>query len=316
VGLDLVRAAVRRIDGDVRVDWTPGRGTTFTIDCTPSLAMLRALLVAVGPQLLAIPSSHVERVSRIGLPDIRRAEGRDVIPTGEGPVPMIPLARLLPPLIGRQPGGSVLAVLLRAGDRRLAVAVDEVLAEQELVLRPLASAWTQSPRVSGAALLASGRVAVVLNAAALVRSGLELAPDGGPGLAATRGQEPVRRRILVVDDSITARTLEQSLLEAAGYDVRTAVDGSDGWNVLQAEGADLVVTDIEMPQLDGFRLCELIRGSRRFRELPIVLVTALESAEHRARGLECGASAYLGKSTFDRDGLLSIVRGLLGEEPG
>ncbi len=299
VGLDLVRAAVRRIDGDVRVDWHAGQRTTFTIDCPPSLATIRALLVGIGAQILAIPSSQVARVVRVPLREVRRAEGRDMILTADGPVPVVPLERLLPPLTGRPPAGSLLAVLLGSDRRRLAVSVDEVLTEQELMLRPLGSASDRLPLVSGAALLPSGHVAVVLNPAVLLRDGLNLAPGAGPALAGAATDVAPARRVLVVDDSLTTRTLERSLLEAAGYDVQMAVDGADGWKMLQEEGADLVVTDIEMPRMDGFRLCELIRGSRRFRELPIVLVTALESAEHRARGLECGASAYLGKSSFD-----------------
>jgi two-component system chemotaxis sensor kinase CheA len=115
----------------------------------------------------------------------------------------------------------------------------------------------------------------------------------------------------VVDDSITTRTLESSVLEAAGYDVMTAVDGADGWRLLQERGADLVVSDVEMPRMDGLQLCETIRASSRFRALPVILVTALETPEHRARGLEIGADAYLGKSSFEQDALLTTVRDLL-----
>jgi two-component system chemotaxis sensor kinase CheA len=146
---------------------------------------------------------------------------------------------------------------------------------------------------------------------ALIAAGLE--PDGAPGLtllqAAPAG--PARRRILVVDDSITTRTLECSILETAGYDVLSAVDGSDGWRVLQEQGADLVVADVDMPRMDGFALCEAVRASRRFAKLPVVLVTAMESPEHRARGLEAGADAYIGKSSFDQQTLLDAIRQLL-----
>jgi two-component system chemotaxis sensor kinase CheA len=119
--------------------------------------------------------------------------------------------------------------------------------------------------------------------------------------------------VLVVDDSLTTRTLERSILEAAGYEVLTAVDGSDGWRVLQEQGSDLVVADVEMPRMDGFALCEAIRASRRFAQLPFVLVTALERPEDRARGLEAGADAYIGKSSFDQESLLETIEQLLGE---
>jgi two-component system chemotaxis sensor kinase CheA len=119
----------------------------------------------------------------------------------------------------------------------------------------------------------------------------------------------------VVDDSITTRTLERSILEAAGYEVLTAADGAEGWRVLQERGCDLVVADVEMPGMDGFALCEAIRGSRLHATLPVVLVTAMESDQHRARGLEAGADAYIGKSSFDQEALLDTIRQLLGEHP-
>jgi two-component system chemotaxis sensor kinase CheA len=121
-----------------------------------------------------------------------------------------------------------------------------------------------------------------------------------------------RHRILVVDDSITTRTLEASVLEAAGFEVITAVDGADAWRLLDERSADLVVSDVEMPRLDGIQLCETMRKSTRFKATPVILVTALETAEDRARGLEAGADAYLAKSSFDQEGLLDTIHQLIG----
>ena len=312
VGLDVVRAAVERIRGSVEVTWVRGRGTTFTLECPPTLATIRALLATVGPHLIAVPTTNVERLLRLRPEEIKHAEGRDVIATPEAPVPLVALARLLPPLVERPAAGPLAVVLLRAGERRLAVVVDELLAEQEIVLRPLDRGRQPLPHVGGAAILGTGRVALVLNPVAIVAAGLGL--GAGPGLAVAEAKPtgPGKRHILVVDDSITTRTLEQSILEAAGYDVRTAVDGADGWKVLQEHGCDLVVADIEMPRMDGFALCEAIRGSKRFKALPVVLVTALETPEHRARGLEVAADAYIGKSSFDQQNLLDTISQLLG----
>lgn len=312
VGLDVVRAAVARVRGSVDVTWGRGRGTTFTLECPPTLATIRAVLVAVGSQVLAVPTTHVERLLRVRPEDIKHVEGRDVIVTPDFPVPLVSLARLLPPLVERPVADFLAVVLLRSGERRLAVAVDELLVEQEVVLRPLGRGDYSLPHISGAAILGAGRVALVLDPGTVVGTGLGL--DAGPGLRVAQGKQerPGRRRILVVDDSITTRTLEQSILEAAGYDVRTAVDGADGWKVLQEHGCDLVVADVEMPRMDGFALCEAIRGSKRFKALPVVLVTALETLEHRARGLEIGADAYIGKSSFDQQSLLDTVGQLLG----
>jgi two-component system chemotaxis sensor kinase CheA len=187
-----------------------------------------------------------------------------------------------------------------------------LLAEEELVIRPLERLRQPIARLSGAALLPNGRVALVVNPGALVRWGAMREATAALQLskAPAAPERRARRRILVVDDSLTTRTLEQSVLEAAGYEVLTAVDGADAWRVLQERGADLVVSDIEMPRMDGFALTESIRRSR-LGNLPVVLVTSLESPEHQARGLEVGADAYIVKSSFDQASLLDTIRQLL-----
>jgi two-component system chemotaxis sensor kinase CheA len=311
VGLDAVREAMERIRGTVDVIWTPGKGTTFTLLCQATLATIRALLVSVGPQTLAIPTTEVERLLRVRPEEIRHGEGRDLITTAEAPVPLVALARLLPPLAEQPVAGPLPVVILRAGERRLAIAVDQLLAEEEVVVRRIGGMRIPPPHLSGAAILPTGRVALVINPMTIVDAGLRAA---GPGLAqrAPASAEPARRRVLVVDDSITTRTLEQSILESAGYQVVTAVDGADGWRALQEQGCDLVVADVEMPRMDGFALCQAIRSSPRFKALPVVLLTALETAEHRARGLEVGADAYLGKSSFDQQNLLDTISQLVG----
>jgi two-component system chemotaxis sensor kinase CheA len=281
------------------------------LECPPTLASIRALLVTVGSQTLAVPTTHVERLLRVRPEEVKRAEGRDVITAAEAAVPLVALARLLPPLPDRPVAGSLAVVLLRAGTRRLAVAVDELVAEQEIVLRPVGGGRESLPHVSGATILGTGRVALVLNPASIVGAGLGLGAGTGLAVATATAGAQAKRRILVVDDSITTRTLEQSILEAAGYDVRTAVDGADAWKLLQEQGSDLVVADVEMPRMDGFALCEAIRGSKRFKGMPVILVTALETPEHRARGLEVGADAYLGKSSFDQQSLLDAIGQLL-----
>ncbi len=314
VGLDIARAAVERIRGTVEVTSEPGRGTSFTIECPPTLATIRALLVRVGPQVIAIPTTSVERLIRVRPEQIKHAEGRDVVVTEEAPVPLVPLGRLLPPLVERPPAGPLSVILLSAGGRRLAVAVDELVAEQQVVLRPLKTGRRPLPYVSGAAIIGMGRVALVLNPTSVITAGLAPGTTLGSAVAPATPAREARRRILVVDDSITTRALEQSILESAGYDVVTAVDGADGWKVLQENGCDLVVSDIEMPRMDGFALCLAIRASKRFKEVPVVLVTALETPEHRARGLDVGADAYIGKSSFDQKNLLDTIRQLVGQE--
>ncbi len=312
VGLDAARAALAKVRGTVTMDWAPGAGTSFTLECPLTLATLRALLVRVDGHPLAIATANVDGLSRVLPADLKRAEDREVVATADGPVPVVPLARVLgPPLAEAPVSGALTLVHLRAGGRRLAVAVDEAAAEAELVVRSLPRGRSALPHLGGAALLGTGEVALVLDAAAIVETGL--AARGGAAMhRAEEAMDVGRKRILVVDDSLTTRTLEQGTLEAAGYDVGTAVDGQDGWRILQERGADLVVTDVEMPRMSGIELCRAIRESRRFADLPVILVTSLDTPEHRHRGLEAGADAYIGKGSFDQDGLLETVRRLLG----
>lgn len=311
VGLDSARAALRRIRGTLDVAWTAGRGTTFTIECPPSPFTMRVVLVRVGEALLAIPTTDVGRLLYATPAEIRRVDGRETLPIGDGPVPLLSLANLLGATGDPEPPDRRPLLLLRSGARRVAVSVDEWISEEELLVRPLHGIRRPPRVVSGAALLASGEIALVVSSVALLDAARE-APDSTVverGPAAPRAR---LRRILVVDDSITSRTLEQGLLEAAGFDVVTAVDGAEGWRILQAEPCDLVISDVEMPRMDGFELCRAIRASKRLGGLPVILVTALESSEHRARGLEVGADAYVAKSSFDQERLLETIRQLLG----
>ncbi len=311
VGLGAVRAAMERVRGTVSAAPGEAGGAVFTLEAPLTLATVRALLACVGGTTVALPTAAVEHLVRVDPAALRRSDDRDVVLTPDGPVPVVSLAALLgPPLVARPPAGPLSVVLLRTDPRRVAVAVDELLGEEELMVRPIGT--TRVPHLAGAAILPSGEVALVANAAEVVATGLAggaLSPVSAP---AERRERAVPR-ILVADDSITTRTLEQATLEAAGYRVETAFDGADAWRILQERGADLVVSDVEMPRMDGFALCAAIRGSRHLAALPVILVTSLEKPEHRRRGMEAGADAYLGKSGFDQNGLLDTVRRLLGE---
>lgn len=312
VGLDVVRAVADRIRGSVDVTWKPGRGTTFTLEAPLTLATARAVLARVGQAHVAIPATFVERLMRVAPEDLRTVEGRLAVQTGDEPAVIASLAAVLgPPLVDRAPEGLLSFAVVRVGTLRVALRVDALVEEIEVVVRPIrAHGQVPVPHVSGAAMLASGTIALVLNVTSAVAAALGL-PFASTHLPAREAAPTVRRRVLVVDDSITTRTLEASVIEAAGYDVIVAVDGADALRLLQEKGADLVVSDVEMPRMDGIQLCESIRALSRFRETPVILVTALEKPEHKARGLEAGADAYLGKSTFDQEALLTTIRDLL-----
>jgi two-component system chemotaxis sensor kinase CheA len=311
VGLDLVRTALERIGGTVTVDWRPGEGTTFVMHCPLTLAAIRAVLVGVGAHSFAVPLTHVTRLMRFRRDALRQAEGRAVLPVDGGVVPIVRLSALLgPPFVDAPFPEMICAILLESLGRRLVLVVDALLDEREITVRGVEHGDT-SVLLSGATVLADRGVAPVLNVAAIVEAsanrGRETLPAGDD--AATAGR---RSTILVADDSITTRVLEQSMLEAAGYEVFSAVDGRDAWHILEDRAVDLVVSDIEMPGMDGIALCRMIRSSPRMARLPVILVTALEQEAQRAAGLAAGADAYIGKSTFDQRTLLDVVRQFLG----
>jgi two-component system chemotaxis sensor kinase CheA len=309
VGLDAVRATMERIGGSVDLQWERGAGTTFVLECPPSTATIRALLFLVGGQAFAVPSSNVERLVRLRRADLRYAEGRALFAAGETPLPVTLLAQVLGIPAAAEFAEVSHAVVLRAGSRRALLVVDSFQAEQEVVIRPVQRAGATLPHIMGGAVLPSGKLALVLSPSSLLAAALTVAVER-PSI--TEATQQRKRRILIADDSITTRTLEQSVLEAAGYEVTTASDGQDAWRKLHERGADLLISDVEMPRMDGITLCENVRGSKNFHALPVILMTGLESDEHRMRGLEAGADAYLGKSMFDQATLLDTIRQLLG----
>jgi two-component system chemotaxis sensor kinase CheA len=311
IGLDVVKSRVEGLHGTIDLASEAGRGTRFTLSVPLTLTTLRALLVAAGGQTFALADTNVRKLVRINPAEVRSVEGRPMLALGGTPLPLASLAATLG-LPAHEPVGRVAkapAVIVTAGEKRMAFVVDEFLAEQEIVVKGLGTRVRRLRHVAGATILASGRIALVLNAANLVRTALSRAPALAP--AQDQATAKPKKRVLVVDDSVTTRTLEKSILEAAGYEVTVAPDGTAAWVLLQERGTDLLVSDVDMPRMDGFALTEAVRGSKRFRDLPVVLVSARETEQDRARGIAVGADAYLGKSAFDQKYLLETIAQLL-----
>ena len=314
VGLGIVRASAERLGGTADVQTTRGKGTTFVLDVPVSIATIRALLVVVGGVLLAIPSAFVTRVCAVRTEKLQRVDGRDVMITDGPPMQVLPLATLMGPPYRSDPWGDrAQVVMLEGAGQRVAVTVDDLIDERELVMRPLEHVGATAAAVMGVALLGTGSLVLILSVPSLLAEITRAAGSQQPSSISKRAAGPAAR-ILVVDDSITSRTLEQSVLSAAGYDVTTAVDGAEAWRAIERSQFALVVSDVEMPNLDGIGLCERIRANPGTASLPVILVTSLDEPAHRARGLEAGADAYVAKSSFDQDALLDTVRLLIGRQ--
>lgn len=310
VGLDVVKSQVNALHGTVALETVEGAGTTFALTVPLTVTLIRALLVEAAGRTFAVATTQVMSVRRLIPAEVRNVGGREMLAAIQGLLPLVSLAQAIGlPAPRRDRGQGGFVVLVDAGTARVAFVVDELLDEQDLVVTGLGRRLRRVPNVAGCAVLEDGGIALILSAAELAESAL-LSP-GQRLVVPTAGAEPVRRRILVADDSVTTRTLEKTLLEEAGYVVRLAADGHQAWRILQEETIDLLVADVEMPGMDGFTLTDTLRHSPLPRRIPVVLVTSLSSDKDRARGLEVGADAYVVKSGFDRSTLLEAVGQLL-----
>jgi two-component system chemotaxis sensor kinase CheA len=309
LGLAIVWEKAEKVGGSVSVETQLGIGTTFRLLLPLTLARFRGVLVRVGENLFVLPTTYVQRVLRVGMDEIRSAENRKTIQVDGQAASAVRLGDVLEIVQGNtapDPKRKVPVLVLAWAGEQIAFLVDEILDEREVLVKSLGRQLPRVHNVAGATLLGTGKVLLVLNVADLMRSAISMTP-----LTAIHEAEELPKSILVVEDSITARTLLKNILESAGYRVKTAVDGAEALRVLASESFDLVVSDVEMPRIGGFDLTAKIRADKRLNSLPVVLVTALESRQDRERGADVGANAYIVKSSFDQSNLLEVVRRLI-----
>lgn len=313
LGLAIVREKVERLGGSVSIQSEIGVGTTFRIVLPLSMALFRGVLVRVGGRTCVLPSTGVERVARVSRENISTVENRETIVLDGPALALVSLADLLElPRSGTTGRGSHLFVaVLCLGEARIAFEVDELLGEQEILLKGLGPQLKRVRNVTGASQLGTGEVVPVLNVADLMESAIRDAAATRLPVAEKPSAGDAPQSILVAEDSITSRSLIKNILESAGYAVTTAVDGVAAFTALKRAAFDLVVSDVEMPRMDGFELTARIRADRQLADLPVVLVTALEAHEHRERGIDVGANAYIVKSSFDQSNLLETIRRLI-----
>jgi two-component system chemotaxis sensor kinase CheA len=313
LGLAILQDKAEKLGGSYAVETEPGAGTIFRLVLPITVATFRGILVGLGTRLFVVPTRNVEQVLRVNRSAIHTVENRETVELNGRAVALVHLAEVLelPAESGAgEPSGQLPLVVLTSAEKRLAFGVDEVLYEQEVLEKPLGGQLSRVRNISGVTILGTGELAPILNIADLFKSALKVSyRTARPTPGELAAGAPAA--ILVAEDSITARTLLKNILEAAGYRVETAVDGLDAFGKLQGGGFDLVVSDVDMPRMNGFDLTEKIRRDRELGETPVVLVTALESREDRERGIEVGANAYIVKSSFDQSNLLETLKRLI-----
>jgi two-component system chemotaxis sensor kinase CheA len=314
LGLAIVREKVENLGGSVSVATAPRMGTSFRILLPVTLSTFRGILIQAYAEPFIVPTANVERVARIKRDSVKTVGNRDTIEVDGRPIPLVRLGDTLelPRLDPKDADSEYIPVLiLRSGERLVSFSVDGILQEQEVLVKALGRQLSRIRNVAGATVLGSGRLVPILNVSDLVKAATNRAfSRTGPALPVEELRSTAKN-VLVVEDSITSRMLLKNILESSGYHVSTSVDGADAWTALKSNHFDLVVSDIEMPRMDGFELTANIRADEQLAELPVVLVTSLGSREDRERGIDVGANAYIVKGSFDQNNLLDTVERLV-----
>ena len=309
IGLDAVVERLEKLKGAIATESKPGEGVTFTLSLPLTLTTTHALLFQSGGDIFCLPTDALEKTLLLSPDDITPIEGKATVVIDGTPLAFAWLADILnlPKNAGKN--GALPALLLRGAKGKVVFGVEALLGEEEIVVKALGKFFGHVPQLSGGTILGKGEIALILNPNDLLRS-VSHQTKASPQLPvrALAPRPAVKKRVLVVEDTLTTRTLEKNILEAAGFDVTTAVDGEDALIKLYEKAFDIIVSDVQMPRLDGFALTERIKKDSRFKDLPVILVTALQTDADKKRGIEAGADAYLTKAVFDQKRFLEIVQ--------
>ncbi|HEY9793534.1 MAG TPA: hybrid sensor histidine kinase/response regulator [Candidatus Obscuribacterales bacterium] len=325
LGMAIVEEKIEQLGGSIELETEVGKGTTFILRLPLTIATFRSVLVEVAGKTLAVPTGNIERVVSMTENAVQAVDGTDTFVLEGGLVPLGSLQdilRLPASFKPRSEEGVLTVGVVRAGAEKVGFIVDEVLGEQEVLVKSLGPVFSGVSTVLGVTVLGSGQVVPILNIADMLRTYRErrgrsarvepMSPAKDAEAAPAAGEGHKRRsaksaKVLVVDDMVTARMLMRNILESAGFNVKTANNGAEAFALLQQEQFDIVVTDVEMPQMDGIALTSSIRADDRLNHMPVVIVTSMASREDRERGVNAGANAYFAKNSFDEANLLDVV---------
>ena len=315
VGLDAVQHMVRLLRGAIVLEHTRQHGSRFHLEVPLTLSVVRSLVVEVADEAYAFPLAHIERMRDLQPDDIVQLEGRQHFWHEGRHVGLVAASQLLQRPPSQSDDETLKVVVIRERDAVYGVAVERFIGERTLVVLPLDPRLGKVQDISAGALLDDGSPVLIVDVEDMLRSVDKLLNTGRLERIDRRNRhtaELTRKRILVVDDSLTVRELQRKLLINRGYEVAVAVDGMDGWNALRAEHFDLLITDIDMPRMDGIELVTLLRRDNRLQSMPVMVVSYKDREEDRRRGLDAGADYYLAKASFHDDALLDAVVELIG----
>ena len=319
VGLDVVHTALQEMRGTIRASTTLGHGMTFLFQLPLTLSVIRALLVKINDEVYAFPLAHINKTLKINAQQIETMEGRQYFTMGSNHIGIITAHQILDLKQNQTLDNDIPIIIM--GDRlnNYAVVIDEFLGERNLAVHTIDPRLGKIQNISSASLTEDGDPLLIFDVDDMLRSIDILLSNGRVQNISNNTDESNAKndsnakRILVVDDSITVRETERNLLEREGYVVEVAVDGMDGWNATRTEQYDLIISDVDMPRMNGFELVENIKGDERFKDIPVIIVSYKDREEDRMRGLDVGADYYLTKGSFHDDTFIDAVSDLIGD---
>ena len=312
VGMDLVLNRIQGLKGSLTIESKVGEGITLNLSLPLTLSTTHALLFKVGGELFCLPTDSLDKTLLLLPSQISTVEGKETAIIDGELLAFAWLADILNLPKEKTENVTIPALLLETQIGRMVLGVEALLGEEEIVAKGLGNLLGQVQNLSGGTILGRGQIALILNPNDLVGSHAnqgQIRPFVSSSPISPAPVQPLtRKKVLIAEDSLITRTLEKDILEAAGFDVTTAVDGEDALAKLNEKSFDIVISDVQMPSLDGIGLTERIKNSDRFKNIPVILVTSLQTEADKRRGIEVGADAYLTKSTFDEKHFLGIIQ--------
>jgi len=315
IGLDIVYTKISQLNGKVKIKSTLGEGCRVSIQLPVTMATIKSFLVEVNSQKFAIPTSTIKTTLLISPENIFYKEGKKTIIVEDTTVPICNLCDALDLAENKQKNKKLVVIVVQSEDIQVGFIVDKLIGDQEILHKNLSPPLLRVRNIAGVTTLGSGELCLILNIGDLVKSAYSKFGVVEKRIITDKNPEQDKageKRILVVDDSLTTRILERNILKAAGYNVTVAVNGLEALTKIATEDYDIIITDVEMPEINGFELTERLREQEKFKNIPIILVTSLSSEIDRRKGLGLGANAYLTKGNFNQDELLANVKKLLG----
>ncbi|MDH4100375.1 MAG: hybrid sensor histidine kinase/response regulator [Nitrospirota bacterium] len=313
VGMDVVKTTAEKLGGMVSVTSELGKGSRFTVELPLTVALLKVLLVGCSGHTFAIPVSSIEQIISLRRSDVFSVEGAEMFYHANHAVPLKYLSNVLEiPCTTEAADSSTVLIIRGENEKKAGLMVDTVGDDEEIVIKELGNYLGKVQKVSAATIMPDGRIVMIVDIPEIFRSASRAgALSARPETTAVETQPRTKRVILVAEDSLLVRELERDVLKAAGYEVVTAIDGKDAREKIEKQEFDLVLTDIEMPRMDGLELTRQVRADDRLKEIPVIVMSSLDSPDTKRQGMDAGADAYIVKKEFDQQDLLDTVKRLI-----